>query len=597
MLRTLHRARERRGGHMLLSRRSRSRGEQQTWPSGMGQAQMPANPTRKTEVQAYSFEIRRMNSALVRKDPVMVHDPLRTHTRSTMVGVILSVIGLLGFLVFGIIKPKPTAPDQGIVIGQDSGQIYVKVGPKQVGNNGPTQPATLIPTYNLASARLMLQNPNPSSNEQDPNQVKAQNPTVVPDEQLNDIPVGAPQGIPEANVMLPTMDQRISDNWSVCNSMRLNKAENPEQRLLDAKKTQKTAILAGTKSVSEQLKELPSSQAILVNAGGYDQLIYRPAENVNQKSDIVRMNIEHDDTATRTALKLNDTTHNRPVSPAMLEAITPKGTLTAPPIPGIGGNTSYTLGSRGRARVGDVFEVQNPGSTSYYVILKDGKQEISQAAATIIRAQYAHGQVDMPKVAPADVPAQNANPKNYLKVEDFPDKIPQLLDPLAFPTMCLDWSADGDSYRTRMYVGSSQGIPYPKATDSQKSCNQNTDTVCPTEITKPNEAGFAADEFYMPQHRAAVVHAATGDAQFRSGPIQLISDTGVRYGVPDPLTAANLGLYVGKPSSIRPAPQLIVSLLPPGVDLNAQDAQQAQQIGSGQQAGQQPPAAQPQAGG
>src|SRR3954451_4519294 len=109
---------------------------------------MPSTPTTKSQVQAYRFVLRRMQSALVRKDAVMLHDPLRTHSRGTIVGICLAALGLLGFLIWGILSPKPTVPSKdGIVIGKPSGQVYVLL----------TQPTKrLIPVFNLASARLLL---------------------------------------------------------------------------------------------------------------------------------------------------------------------------------------------------------------------------------------------------------------------------------------------------------------------------------------------------------------------------------------------------------------------------------------------------------
>ena len=48
---------------------------------------MPSTPTTKSQVQAYRFVLRRMQSALVRKDAVMLHEPMRMHTRATIAGV------------------------------------------------------------------------------------------------------------------------------------------------------------------------------------------------------------------------------------------------------------------------------------------------------------------------------------------------------------------------------------------------------------------------------------------------------------------------------------------------------------------------------
>ena len=108
---------------------------------------MPTTPTTKSQVQAYRFVLRRMQSALVRKDAVMLHDPMRTHSRATIVGVCLAAVGVVGFLVWGILSPDPAPPnDDGIVISKQNGQVYVYLKDQR----------RLIPTFNLASARLYL---------------------------------------------------------------------------------------------------------------------------------------------------------------------------------------------------------------------------------------------------------------------------------------------------------------------------------------------------------------------------------------------------------------------------------------------------------
>lgn len=73
---------------------------------------MSTNPTTKAQVQAYRFVLRRMESALVRKDSVMLHEPMRHHLRATAVGLILGLLGLAAFFVIG--KLQPTSHASGL---------------------------------------------------------------------------------------------------------------------------------------------------------------------------------------------------------------------------------------------------------------------------------------------------------------------------------------------------------------------------------------------------------------------------------------------------------------------------------------------------
>ncbi len=69
---------------------------------------MSTDPTTTSQVQAYRFVLRRMESALVRKDAVMLHEPMRHHLRATAAGLILALLGLIAFFIIG----KINAPDQ-----------------------------------------------------------------------------------------------------------------------------------------------------------------------------------------------------------------------------------------------------------------------------------------------------------------------------------------------------------------------------------------------------------------------------------------------------------------------------------------------------
>ena len=65
---------------------------------------MSTDPTTTSQVQAYRFVLRRIESALVRKDALMLHEPMRHHLRATAVGMILALLILMAFFVVGKIQ-------------------------------------------------------------------------------------------------------------------------------------------------------------------------------------------------------------------------------------------------------------------------------------------------------------------------------------------------------------------------------------------------------------------------------------------------------------------------------------------------------------
>jgi hypothetical protein len=66
---------------------------------------MSTDPTTTSQVQAYRFVLRRMASALVRRDAVMLHEPMRHHLRASAVGLVLGMLGLAVFFVVGRFSP------------------------------------------------------------------------------------------------------------------------------------------------------------------------------------------------------------------------------------------------------------------------------------------------------------------------------------------------------------------------------------------------------------------------------------------------------------------------------------------------------------
>lgn len=497
-----------------------------------------------------------MQSALVRKDAVMLHDPMRTHSRATAVGVIVAAIGLLGFLLFGILKAAPQVPGAGIVIGKESGQIYVKT------EATATRPAMLIPTFNLASARLILMGQTAPGGAGGPqpavNQIQAVEPTVVPDDRLKDIPRGRLQGIPTGPPLLPDEGQRISDNWSVCDNLAFDPSLTAEENLRQT--NVETAVLAG---VSELGTPLGENQAIYAQNERGTYLIYRPAENANVSSDMVVAEINPGDKELAAALKLESHTP-RKISSAVLDAIQPVDPVKALDVPGKTTPSPFDLGGA-PVTVGGVFKTIAPAGDEYefYLLTRDGRQRVTEAVAQIVAYTHKDAGLEIPAVSPgllAGIP-----PVEVLPLDTYPNKVPEVLDPLSgYSATCLGWTTVGEDdnvdSRTTLYVG--PDMPLPKGADGNE--------VKPYKIGQANAKGSRIDAFYMPPGRAAVVHAATGKESFKSGPISLISDTGMRFDIPDLLTAAHLGV-----KDPRPAPEAIIGLLPGAADaLSAQAAQQ-----------------------
>lgn len=494
-----------------------------------------------------------MQSALVRKDPVMLHDPMRTHGRATTVGVVLGALGCLGFLVFGIFKPAPSVPDSGIVISEQSGQVYVV-------NQGGDQ---LIPTFNVASAKLLSMAQAQESSEggaaPQPPEGDGLEPQVVPDEQLTDISRARLRGIPDGPPLLPSQDQTIRSQWAVCDALDYDDSLPPETARQEA--TVKSQVLAGV-SAGEAKDELPQNQAILAQNGAETYLIYRQQNTQAGPGNAVKalVDLSPDDPVT-SAFGL-DPQQARKVSPSLLEAIpNATGQLVAPQIDGAQESPNYDIGPAS-PQVGSIINVVDAGAETLYVVLKDGIQEVSEGAANVILASNQSGTSETPRdVSLADIsnaPKLGVNDPRRIETEHFPSEGIEIVDQQLSPHTCLGWKVQGegaarDSFTT-VYVHRTSPLPNG---------------------AKPIDVGTAApdgynkvDQFYMQPGYAAPVRSATSKETFGKGPLQLISDRGIRYGIPNVTTAQWLGL--GE-NLFQPAPETIIKMLPAGASLNPQD--------------------------
>ncbi len=519
---------------------------------------MPSTPTTKSQVQAYRFVLRRMQSALVRKDAVMLHDPMRTHSRATIVGVCIAAIGMIGVLIFGLLKPAPKAPNQdGIVIAQPSGAIYVLLTNTERGK-------VLVPTFNLASARLLLLargnngGDQPASQTDDGGGGAAGGPAkveVVPDSKLVDITRERLTGIPDGPQMLPGDEQRINSDWAVCDEYQLDRSLNKPA----SENKIETTVAAGHTDFGP---ELAVNEALLVQAENKKvYLVYRTPETaVKKNANTVRAEVDMADKRVTTALNLR-TENIRQITTGLLNAIPEAPRLASPDIPGLGSASQIDIEG---LPVGSIVSIQRAGASAvendYYVILRDGVQKIKKTTADLIRFKSTAGGDKITEVRPDQIPG--ASPSIEIDESTFPKVVPEALDPVNFPVACLRWNVVGEGpdadEHTQVHVGTQ--LPLPRTPRGEPA------TV---PISTPSADGRRLDHFYMPPGRAAVVRGATSKVDFATGPIYLVSDRGVKFGVPDAKTATALGL-----ANQRPAPDAIMRLLPNGASLNTRDVRQ-----------------------
>ncbi len=460
---------------------------------------MPAQPTTRWQVSGYRFLIRRMEHALVRRDVRMLADPMRSQSRALAVGVVLAVLGLAACGVLAVLRPQNKIGDHVVLVAEGSGAMFVVLGD------------TVHPVLNLASARLVAG--------------EAAEPAIVADDQLAAGPRGALVGIPGAPSALPYATDGRGRTWTVC-----DRADGTGVT---------TSVLAGDPVLGADAGRLGPGEALLLrgrNAVTY--LVY----------DGKRAVVDLGDGAVARAFALVGVPA-RAAGEALLDAIPEVPEIAPPRIDGSGGRPAVAaLADR---VIGSVVQLKQGQATQYYVVLRDGVQQVGAATADLIRAADSKGSPDMETIAP-DVLSRVPTVQT-LPVSTFPRTTPSIVAPADRPVACLSWhpvgepgGRDGSGAELSVLTGRS----LPLAADAR-----------PVPPARADGPGPNVDAAYLAPGSGAFVQTTgiLADSSRRDS-LFYVADTGVRYGVADAESARALGFDAAP----EPAPWSIVSLLAPG---------------------------------
>ena len=471
---------------------------------------MSKDPATTSQVQAYRFVLRRMESALVRKDAVMLHEPMRHHLRATAVGLILGVLGLAAFFVVGKFSPTSQISNNEIVIGSPSEAVFV------VQDN----PRRLIPVLNLTSARLLLAAISPSQG--------ASEAKRVADSALADIGRAPSTGLPGAPP-LPAPENLIRGVWSVCDTATVRQ-DLPN----DAGSQLSTTVLI--REGQPPGRRLGDDQALLV------------AEQSTAATYFVwrgqRRQVDLRDPAVR-FYRLGNVVP-RKTSTGLLNAIPEGRPLTLPIIP-----SGRPLPQLPGVQVGDVVRVKGVRD-SFFLVLPQGVQPVEPAAADLIRFGRSTS-ADFANVTPEAISRVPEAPlASQLDLAGFPAQVPQILKTSETPIACLTWQGPDQD---------------PVISISPEERLALDDGGRPVEVP-PAASGQTADSVFLKPTKGALVRGVVPGQRLDTGAIWLVTDQGLRYGLPTIEVARALGLG----EITTPAPESILGLLPIGPTLDPQRA-------------------------
>ncbi|WP_433033490.1 type VII secretion protein EccB [Actinomycetospora sp. CA-053990] len=238
----------------------------------------------------------------------------------------------------------------------------------------------------------------------------------------------------------------------------------------------------------------------------------------------------------------------RPVSTSLLNTLTEGPAIVAPAIAGRGEIPAG--GPLAGELVGGVVRLVGPGTPDrWYVVQREGVQEVPEVVARLVRlsdADPARASAPVPVVSPGQLrPLATAR---GIAVSAYPDPVPRAVPMAEAPTTCA--SADGAG-AVVLTVGAE-----PPAT-----------AVPPTTLAQADGSGDRVDAVALPGGGVTVRAVPAGRPDAPGSPT-VVSGAGTTSAVPDPETAAALGLGEAFP----PAPGAVVGLLPVGPVLSITDA-------------------------
>ncbi|MET7768246.1 type VII secretion protein EccB [Nocardia sp. NPDC005366] len=370
---------------------------------------------------------------------------------------------------------------------------------------------SLHPVLNLASARLIAGS--------------AESPKSVKDAKLAASPRGPLLGIPGAPASLPSPAVTDRSEWTLCDDLTAGL---------------KTTVLDGTPQVGPQVRAATANEALLVAADGATYLVYEGKH----------ARIEMGDNAIVSALQVHDV-RPRQIGTGLLNATVAAPDLAVPAIPNLGAPSAV----RGGFAVGSVIRVEGLTGATPYVVLADGLQKISMFTAEVLRTANSMGLTAIPLLSPdaiSGVPIVHTLP-----VDQFPAVRPGIVSVDTKPVACASWERGAHDQVARLQV--LIGTRLPLAAGAQ-----------PMELV----VGEAADSAYIPTGTGEFVQVTGIEPDStRRDSLFYVTDTGVRFGIPDSATAAVLGL-----TQPKLAPWQMVGQLPAGPMLDRQSALTARDV-------------------
>lgn len=372
--------------------------------------------TKREQVQAHRFVIRRIVSGMIQGNPEAMEFPMRRTAGSMIGGLAIALLVFAGFWVVGALFNLGDWQEQDegtIVVDEETGATYVYLKP------------ALYPVENLTSARLFLED-------------GGEAPLVhVSTSDLHDVPRGDRFGIPGVPVAPPAADELVTLPWQVCSAPKDG----------NDKKQESHVTLQAPKA-----KDRLGDKGQLVVADEEYSLIWND----------LRFPVPDPEVLPSVGLQTQDAVT---VNNAFLQGIRVGPDLTVPEIPG--GDDRHELPGDDDARNGDIFK---SGKVTY-VLTAEGFAEATEVGVLLLKK----GNAPTPTDIDSDVVEDNHS-DDPAQPEAWPDDANVLRDsPLTGKgIVCAVYdSADDDDVAVATYPADKAPEAITKAPSTTRDSDED----------------------------------------------------------------------------------------------------------------------------
>lgn len=431
--------------------------------------------SRRDELNAYTFAKKRMVAAFIQPSPTGTEEGAPRPLRAVLPGVIIGVLILVGFGAWGMFKPKePEGWDEKgkkVIVGSESTTRYVVLD-----TDGKDQ---LHPVLNLASAKLLL----------DPGEGEV----VKVEEKVLDsgkLPQGATIGIPYAPDRLPSAEDASADvRWAVC--------ERPSKNSRDVRRA--AFILADQeKQKIEGEDRLRGGELMYVRSGERRYLVDKEG---------AKYRIGNDEKLLRAVV--GDRQVPQKVSSEWLSTFPEGDPIRFPELPAEVNQPADAPGDlpEEENRVGTVLRAPVGSGHAYYLVLKDRVVPVSDFMAKLLLGH--------PKLADQDGTAS----------------------PIGSGALETEGSAFGGDRDWPKERGRTVNASGGEGTTRDTLCNVLRDVDGKTGRTTlstwasdsyPAQLPTGSTSAYVTPGAGQLFRQVTGE-QVKTGPVFLVTDTGLRY--------------------------------------------------------------------